>query len=104
MDQSNYEQLCLSHELVADKKNYLTENLEVKICFFNERAVGIEVPSSVVLQVTQTDPGFKGNTVSNTTKPATLETGHVVQVPLHISEGDRLKVNTDSGEYVERVN
>jgi len=104
MDQTDYEQLCLNEDLIGDGKNYLTENLEVKICLFNGRAVGVELPNSVVLKVGQTDPGFKGNTVSNTFKPATLETGYVVQVPLHINEGDTLKINTISGEYVERVN
>lgn len=103
MDKSNYEQLTLSTELVSDSANYLVENLEVKICFFNDRAVGIEVPKSVNLKVTQTDPGFKGNTVTNTTKPATLETGYVVQVPLHINIGDTLKINTIDGIYVERA-
>ena len=104
MDQATYEQLCLNHDLVAEAKNFLTENLQVKICFFNERAVGLELPNSVVLAVQDTDPGFKGNTVSNTTKPATLETGHIVQVPLHINKGDTLKINTVTGEYVERGN
>lgn len=103
MDQSSYEQLALSPEVVSDGANYLTENLEVKVCFFNGRAVGIEVPKSVQLKVTKTDPGFKGNTVTGTTKPATLETGHIVHVPLHINEGDVLKVNTTDGSYVERV-
>ena len=104
MDQSSYEQVSLNPELVGDDANYLTENLQVKVVFFNDRAVGIEVPKSVNLKVTQTDPGFKGNTVSNTFKPATLETGYVVQVPLHIAEGDLLKINTTDGSYVERVN
>lgn len=104
MDQTSYEQLCLSHDLIANDKNYLIENMEVKICLFNERAVGVELPNSVVLTVQQTDPGFKGNTVSNTFKPATMETGLVVQVPLHINEGDRLKISTINGEYSERVN
>jgi len=103
MDQSNYEQLALSSELIGDGANYLTENLEVKICFFNDRAVGVELPKSVNLKVAQTDPGFKGNTVTNTYKPATLETGYIVQVPLHINEGDVLKINTTDGTYVERV-
>lgn len=103
MDQTSFEQLALSTELVATDANYLTENLEIKICFFNDRAVGIELPKSVTLKVTQTDPGFKGNTVTNTYKPATLETGYVVQVPLHINEGDTLKINTADGAYVERV-
>ncbi|MCB0357310.1 MAG: elongation factor P [Bdellovibrionales bacterium] len=104
MDQSSYEQICLSHELIGADKNFLIENMEAKICFLDGRAVGIELPNSVVLKVAQTDPGFKGNTVSNTTKPATLETGYVVQVPLHINEGDTLKINTVTGEYSERVN
>ena len=104
MDQTSYEQMALPLEIVGDGANYLTENLTVKICFFNDRAVAIEVPKSVVLKVVQTDPGFKGNTVVNTYKPAKLETGHIVQVPLHIAEGDNLKINTADGAYVERVN
>lgn len=104
MDQTSYEQVSLNADLVGEAANYLTENLLVKVVFFNDRAVGIEVPKSVNLKVAQTDPGFKGNTVSNTFKPATLETGYVVQVPLHIAEGDLLKINTTDGAYVERVN
>ena len=104
MNQTNYEQLSLSHELIGDDKNYLIENMEAKICFLDGRAVGIELPNTVVLKVAQTDPGFKGNTVSNTFKPATMETGLVVQVPLHINEGDHLKISTVTGEYSERVN
>lgn len=104
MDQSSYEQIALDPDLLGDAANYLTENLQVKVCFFNDRAVGVELPKSVVLKVVQTDPGFKGNTVTNTYKPATLETGYVVQVPLHINEGDTLKINTTDGLYVERVN
>ena len=104
MDQVNYEQISLSADLVSDLSNYLMENMSVKVRFFNDRAVGLEFPKSVNLRVSQTDPGFKGNTVSNTTKPATLETGLVVQVPLHIKEGDLLKIHTDDGSYVERIN
>ncbi len=104
MDQTSYEQISLDPDLLGDAANYLTENLQVKVCFFNDRAVGVELPKSVVLRVVQTDPGFKGNTVTNTYKPATLETGYVVQVPLHINEGDTLKINTTDGLYVERVN
>lgn len=104
MDQTSYEQVALSADLMGDNANYLTENLQVKVVFFNDRAVGIEVPKSVNLKVVQTDPGFKGNTVSNTFKAATMETGFVAQVPLHIAEGDVLKINTEDGAYVERVN
>lgn len=104
MDQSSYEQISLDADLLGDAANYLTENLKVKVVFFNDRAVGIEVPKSVNLRVAKTDPGHKGNTVTNTYKPATLETGFIVQVPLHINEGDLLKINTTDGAYVERVN
>jgi len=104
MDQTSYEQVALDKDLLGDSANYLTENLPVKMCFYNDRAVGVDLPKSVNLRVTQTDPGFKGNTVTGTYKPATIETGHVVQVPLHINEGDTLKISTDDGAYVERVN
>lgn len=104
MDQSSYEQVALNADLVGDAANYLTENLIVQVVFYNDRAVAIDVPKSVNLRVVQTDPGFKGNTVSNTFKPATMETGYVAQVPLHIAEGDLLKINTTDGSYVERVN
>jgi elongation factor P len=103
MDQSNYEQLALSLELLGESANYLTENLGVKVCFFNDRAVGVDLPKSVALKVARTEPGFKGNTVNNTYKAATMETGYIVQVPLHINEGDTLKINTADGTYVERV-
>lgn len=104
MDQESYEQVCLNHDVMGEAKNFIIENMEVKVCFFNGRAIDLELPNSVHLKVTQTDPGHKGNTVSNTTKPATLETGFIVQVPLHIKTDDLLKINTLSGEYVERVN
>ncbi|OFZ19938.1 MAG: elongation factor P [Bdellovibrionales bacterium RBG_16_40_8] len=103
MDPSDYEQITLSTDVVGDGRYYLLENLQVKICFFNERAVGLDFPVSVNLKVMQTDPGFKGNTVTGTFKPATLETGLVVQVPLHTNEGDVLKIDTRTGEYKERV-
>jgi len=104
MNQENYEQLDMDPSLVGDAKFFIKEDLEVKVCFFNERAVGLEVPKTVSLKVAQTDPGLKGNTVSNTTKPATLETGLIVQVPLHINEGDLLKINTEESCYIERIN
>ncbi|MCB0421414.1 MAG: elongation factor P [Bdellovibrionales bacterium] len=104
MSQSNYEQYSLSEEVVGDAINYLLENMTVTVVLYNERAVALELPNTVVLEVAQTDPGLKGNTVSNTTKPATLQTGLVVQVPLHTKEGDTLKIDTRTGEYLERVN
>ncbi|MEQ1664084.1 MAG: elongation factor P [Bdellovibrionales bacterium] len=103
MDPADYEQMALSADVVGDGKNYLIENLSVKVCFFNERAVGLDFPASVSLKVVSTEPGFKGNTVTGTYKPATLETGMIVQVPLHTNEGDVLKIDTRTGEYKERV-
>ncbi len=103
MDQTSYEQMSLNSEVVGNGANFLTENLMVQVCVFNDRAVGIELPKSVTLKVKYTEPGFKGNTVSGTYKAATMETGFVAQVPLHINEGDVLKINTEDGAYVERT-
>jgi elongation factor P len=104
MDQTSFEQLCMNPSEVGEAVNYLTENLTVNIMLYNEKAVSVEVPKAVNLKVVETAPGFKGNTVTGATKPATLETGHVVHVPMHISEGDLLRVDTSTGDYVERVN
>jgi elongation factor P len=104
MDQTNYEQLLMMPHEVGDVGNYLTENLKVVIMLYNEKAVAVDVPNAVNLKVTQTDPGVKGDRVTGGTKPATMETGLVVNVPLHISEGDVLRIDTTTGEYVSRVN
>jgi elongation factor P len=104
MDQTNYEQLMMTPDEVGESANYLTENLKVVILFFNERAVAVDVPKAVNLKVAETDPGVKGDRVTGGTKPATLETGLVVNVPLHISIGDLLRIDTQTGDYVERVN
>ena len=104
MEKENYEQHIIGFGEVGDAANFLKENLDVTILFFNGRAVAVDVPNSVVLKVTQTDPGARGNTVTGATKPATLETGLVVYVPLHISEGDMLKVDSRTSEYIERAN
>lgn len=104
MDQTSYEQISLNESDLGGAHLYLTENLQVDILFFNGRAIGCDVPKAVNLKVTKTDPGLKGNTVTGASKPATLETGLVVDVPLHINEGDVLRVNTVEGTYVERVN
>ena len=85
-------------------KNFLIENLDCVIMFFNGKTIGVDVPNSVALKVVKTDPSFKGNTVTGAQKPATLETGYVVHVPMHIVEGDTLKIDTRTGEYVERAN
>lgn len=104
MDQTNYEQILMTRDDVGEQKNFLTENLVVNILFYNEKPVAVEVPKAVNLRVQHTDPGVKGDRVSGATKPATMETGLVVQVPLHIGEGDLLRIDVSSGEYVERVN
>lgn len=104
MDKESYDQLALAPEDVGDRAYYLLENLECTILFFNDRAIGVDVPNSVLLKVVQTDPGLKGSTVTGGSKPATLQTGLVVTVPLHINQGDILKVDTRSGEYIERSN
>ena len=104
MNQANYEQILMNAEDVGDAVNYLTENMEVVIMTYNEKPIGVDVPNSVALKVVKTDPNFKGNTVTGASEPATLETGHIVHVPMHISEGDLLKIDTRTGEYVERVN
>ncbi len=104
MDQTNFEQLLMTPDEVGDSSDFLIENLNVVILFFNDRAVAVDVPKAVNLRVAQTDPGVKGDRVTGGTKPATMETGLVVQVPLHISEGDLLRVDTFTRDYVERVN
>ncbi|AGH95180.1 elongation factor P [Pseudobdellovibrio exovorus] len=104
MNQTNFEQLCMMDHEIGDAKNYLTENLVVVITLYNEKAVVVDVPNAVNLRVAQTDPGIKGDRVTGATKPATMETGLIVNVPLHINEGDVLRIDTESGDYVERVN
>lgn len=104
MDKENFEQITMNEETVGESKYYLVENLEVVILFYNDRPVLVDVPKAVNLRVAQTDPGMKGDTVTGATKPATLETGLVVKVPLHINEGELLRVDTTTGDYVSRVN
>lgn len=104
MDKESYEQITMTDSDIGDTKLFLTENLECVILFYNERPVSVDVPKAVHLKVVETDPGFKGDTVSGATKPAKLETGLVVKVPLHINEGDTLRIDTETGDYVERVN
>ncbi|MEK6579605.1 MAG: elongation factor P [Bdellovibrionota bacterium] len=104
MNQANYDQVALSEETLGMTKDFLQENLVIKVMYFNERPIGVELPTFVNLKVVETDPAFKGDTVSGGTKPAKLETGAVVQVPFHIKEGDVLKVDTRDYTYVEKAN
>jgi elongation factor P len=103
MDNESYEQLWLTAEQVGEARLYLTENLNVQVLFFNQQPLTVEVPNFVILEVAQTEPGVRGDTATGGTKPATLETGAVVQVPLFINAGDRVRVDTRTGSYIERV-
>jgi elongation factor P len=103
MDNNNYEQIFIDEEHLSDSKNFLKENIDVKMLFFNNKPIGIELPIFVELEIAQTDPGVRGDTATGATKPATLETGFVIQVPLFINEGEKVKIDTRTGAYVERV-
>ena len=103
MNTENYEQIPVGAEKVGDANKYLKENDVCEVVLYGDEVIGIELPISVELTITQTDPGFKGDTATGGTKPATLETGAVVQVPLFVKEGERIRVDTRTGVYVERV-
>lgn len=103
MDEETYEQIHVSEEKMSDTLGYLKENIIVNVKIHDNEILGIEPPIHVVLKVVQTEPGFKGDTVSGATKPAVLETGKVVKVPLFVEQGQNIKVDTRTGEYVERV-
>jgi elongation factor P len=103
MDNETYEQLALTSEQLGDAVLYLIENLNLNVLFFNQQPVAVELPNFVELTVAQAEPGVKGDTASGGTKPATLESGAVIQVPLFINEGDRVKVDTRTGAYIERA-
>jgi elongation factor P len=103
MNNSNYEQVALTKTQIDNADSFLYENLEIDMLFFNGNPIGLTLPNFVELEITESDPGIKGDTASNTTKPATLSTGYVVQVPLFVEEGEWIKVDTRTGAYVERV-
>jgi len=103
MDNDNYEQIMLTEAQVGEARLYLIENLDLKVLFFNKEPVGVELPNFVELAVAQTEPGVKGDTAAGGTKPAVLESGANIQVPLFINEGDRVKVDSRTGGYIERV-
>ena len=103
MDKENYEQLSLSAEFLEGQAGYLLPNAEVQVNFYNGRAIGVGIPASVVLTVTDTEPGIRNATATNTFKPAMLETGITVQVPPFINKGEKIKVDTNQGTYMERA-
>jgi len=103
MDNETYEQVALTAEQLGDAVLFLVENMNVNVLFFNQQPVAVDLPTFVELEVAQTEPGVKGDTASGGSKPATLESGAVLQVPLFINEGDRVKVDTRTGSYIERA-
>jgi len=103
MDLESYEQIELNENQIKEQLNFLKENMEVHIQSFEGETLGVELPNTVELEVVETEPGIKGDTASGGSKPATLETGYVVQVPFFINQGDKLIVDTRSGQYVSRA-
>ncbi|MFY9495063.1 MAG: elongation factor P, partial [Limnochordia bacterium] len=98
-----YDQVSLNAQDLGDAPKYLLENMTIGIQFYQGEAVGVDLPSAVVLTVTHTEPGFRGDTAQGATKPAELETGIKVQVPLFIEQGEKIKVDTRTGEYLSRA-
>ena len=103
MDSETYDQTPFNREHVGDDIKFLKENTDVDVLFFNSKPLNVQLPNFIEAEITECEPGEKGDTASNVTKPATIETGAVVQVPLFVNEGERIRVDTRSGEYVERV-
>ena len=103
MDEETYEQIHVSEGIIGDKAEYLKENMIVIAKLHETKLLSIDPPLTVVLEIVETDPGFRGDTVSGATKPATLETGKVVKVPLFVEKGQKIKVDTRTGEYIERA-
>jgi elongation factor P len=103
MDNENYEQFPLTSEQLGDVKKFIKENMEVKILLYSGTPLSVEIPMFVELTIVKTDPGFKGDTASGGSKPAVLESGVTVKVPFHLNEGDVIKVDTRTSEYIERV-
>ncbi len=103
MDNQSYEQVYITRDIVDEAAKFMPDNLVVSVLFFNERPVGVTLPNFVELQVAHAEPGMKGDTASGATKPATLSTGAVINVPLFVNEGEWLRIDTRTAAYVERV-
>lgn len=103
MDTNTYEQVALSLDVIGDALKFLKENDTVKVCSYNGKVFSVEPPLFVELVITDTEPGFKGDTAQGATKPATVETGALVYVPLFVDQGDKIKIDTRTGEYLSRV-
>lgn len=103
MDNATFEQIAIPDEFMEDQAGYILPNTTVQINFYNERPIGVQLAQTVILEVVETDPNIKGATVTTSFKPAILETGLQVQVPPFIEKGEKIKINTDTGEYMERA-
>ena len=103
MDNQTYEQIFLTEEQVGDAKNFLIDNIEAEILMFEDRPLGVSLPNFVDLVVTQADPWAKGDTVSGNTKPVIVQTGYQIQVPPFVEQGEKIRVDTRTGEYLTRV-
>ena len=103
MDPDSFEQIPISKDVLGASFQFVKENMDCKILSYKGNVFGIEPPNFVELEVTKTDPGFKGDTATNATKPATLETGAEIKVPLFINEGEKIRIDTRTGEYMERA-
>ncbi|OPY04424.1 MAG: Elongation factor P [Syntrophorhabdus sp. PtaB.Bin184] len=103
MDEATYDQIFIEESSLGDTKNYLKESMVITVLFYKGRTIGVDIQNFVNLTITQTEPGIKGDTAQNATKPAVLETGYTVQVPLFVEQGDVIKVDTRTGQYIERV-
>ena len=103
MDNDTYEQTELSKEQIGNGINFLKENMDVKVISYQNRILGVELPNTVELVVVKTEPGIRGDTATGGSKPATMDTGYVVKVPLFINEGDHLLIDTRSGDYIQRA-
>ena len=104
MDQETFEQITLSTEDLGDAVNFLEEEMIIQVLMYEGTPVGVELPNTVVREVTYTEPGLKGDTIGRATKPATVSTGYTLQVPLFVAIGDKIKIDTRTGEYIERAN
>ncbi len=103
MDPESYEQIGLGKDVIGDAMKFVKENDSCKVCSYNGSVFSVEPPLFVELEITETEPGFKGDTAQGATKPATVETGAMVQVPLFVNQGDKIKIDTRTGEYLSRV-
>lgn len=103
MDPESYEQVLIDHEVIGDQKYFLVEDMECDILFFDERPVEVTLPNFIEKEITDTEPGARGDTATNVTKPAYIDNGYEIHVPLFVNEGDVVKIDTRTGDYSERV-